>query len=69
MRIEPVREETLDELLPLLRGYCDFYAVSPSDAELLTLARALLADSLAPRRLVDDDRAHLRNLAVALERG
>ena len=47
MRIEPVREETLDELLPLLRGYCDFYAVSPSDAELLTLARALLAD---PRR-------------------
>jgi GNAT superfamily N-acetyltransferase len=29
----------------------------------------LLADSLAPRRLVDDDRAHLRNLAVALERG
>ena len=29
----------------------------------------LLADSLAPRRLVDDDRVHLRNLAVALERG
>ena len=47
MRIEPVREETLDELLPLLRGYCDFYGVSPSDEKLLTLARALLAD---PRR-------------------
>jgi GNAT superfamily N-acetyltransferase len=47
VRIERVREETLDELLPLLRGYCDFYAVTPSDEELLTLARALLAD---PRR-------------------
>ena len=47
MTIERVREETLGELLPLLRGYCDFYAASPSDEQLLTLARALLAD---PRR-------------------
>lgn len=27
-----------------MRGYCDFYAVSPSDAELLALARALIED-------------------------
>jgi GNAT superfamily N-acetyltransferase len=45
--IERVTEQTLDELLPLLRGYCDFYEVSPSDDELLTLAKALIAD---PRR-------------------
>ncbi len=47
MRIERVHERDLDELLPLMRGYCDFYEVSPSDEQLLTLARALLAD---PRR-------------------
>jgi GNAT superfamily N-acetyltransferase len=42
--IERVTEKTLDELLPLMRGYCDFYEVAPSDEQLLTMARALLAD-------------------------
>ena len=42
--IERVREETLSELLPLIRGYCDFYEISPSDEQLLELSRALLAD-------------------------
>jgi GNAT superfamily N-acetyltransferase len=42
--IERVHEHNLDELLPLMRGYCDFYEVSPSDEALLTLSRALLAD-------------------------
>ena len=31
-------------LLPLLRGYCDFYEVTPSDEELLALSRELIAD-------------------------
>jgi GNAT superfamily N-acetyltransferase len=34
----------LDDLLPLMRGYCDFYGVSPSDDSLLALSRALIAD-------------------------
>jgi GNAT superfamily N-acetyltransferase len=42
--IERVREETLAELLPLVRGYCDFYEVAPADEQLLALSRALLAD-------------------------
>jgi GNAT superfamily N-acetyltransferase len=42
--ITRVGEGDLAELLPLLRGYCDFYEVSPSDDELLGLARALIAD-------------------------
>ena len=42
--IERVTEQTLHELLPLMRGYCDFYEVSPGDDELLTLAKALIAD-------------------------
>jgi GNAT superfamily N-acetyltransferase len=42
--IDRVGEGDLDELLPLVRAYCDFYAVSPSDEALLALARALIAD-------------------------
>lgn len=39
-----VGEEELPELTPLMRGYCDFYGVAPSDADLLAMARALIAD-------------------------
>jgi GNAT superfamily N-acetyltransferase len=34
----------LAELLPLVRAYCDFYEVAPSDEDLLSLSRALLDD-------------------------
>ena len=44
MIVAPVTEQDLDDLLLLMRGYCDFYAVAPPDAELLALSRALLAD-------------------------
>ena len=44
--VSRVREEDLADLLPLLRGYCDFYEVAPSDAALLSLCRALLDDPL-----------------------
>ena len=42
--VSTVAEPDLGELLPLLRGYADFYEVSPSDEALLDLSRALLAD-------------------------
>ena len=45
--ITAVTEQDLDDLLPLLRGYCDFYKVAPADAQLLALCRAL---SAAPER-------------------
>src|SRR3954454_13623435 len=44
MTIETVTEDDLGALLPLMRGYCDFYEVSPSDDDLLALSRALIAD-------------------------
>jgi GNAT superfamily N-acetyltransferase len=44
MDVRTVAEEDLEELLPLMRGYCDFYEVAPGDEQLLTLARALIAD-------------------------
>ena len=34
----------LDELLPLVRAYCGFYEVEPTDEALLALSRALIAD-------------------------
>ncbi len=37
-------EDDLGELLGLLRGYCDFYEVAPSDDRLLAVSRALIAD-------------------------
>ena len=42
--IERVGADQLDELLPLMRGYCDFYNVNPSDEDLLSMSRALIAD-------------------------
>ena len=34
----------LPDLLPLVRGYCDFYDVAPTDDALLTVSRALIGD-------------------------
>jgi GNAT superfamily N-acetyltransferase len=42
-----VGEADLGELLALMRAYCDFYEVAPTDDALLAMSRALLAD---PRR-------------------
>jgi GNAT superfamily N-acetyltransferase len=39
-----VVEADLPELLPLVRAYCDFYEVAPTDDALLAVSRALIAD-------------------------
>jgi GNAT superfamily N-acetyltransferase len=44
MTIAAVTEADLQELLPLVRGYCDFYHSNPSDEALLAMSRALIAD-------------------------
>jgi ribosomal protein S18 acetylase RimI-like enzyme len=44
MKIAAVREADLAELLPMMRAYCDFYEVAPSDSDLEALARALIED-------------------------
>lgn len=43
-RIHEVGEEDLADLLPLMRGYCEFYGTAPGDDALERLARACLAD-------------------------
>ncbi len=42
--IAVVTEADLPDLLPLMRGYCDFYEVNPPDDALLAMSRALIAD-------------------------
>ena len=42
--IELVTEADLPDLLPLMRGYCEFYEVDPSDEALLAMSRELIDD-------------------------
>jgi GNAT superfamily N-acetyltransferase len=44
VEIRPAREDELDELLPLMRAYCDFYESSPTDEGVMTMARTLIGD-------------------------
>jgi GNAT superfamily N-acetyltransferase len=44
IEITRVGENDLADLLPLMRGYSDFYEVDPSDDALLALSRALIAN-------------------------
>jgi len=42
--IATVTEADLLDLLPLMRGYCEFYEVDPPDEALLAMSRTLIAD-------------------------
>jgi GNAT superfamily N-acetyltransferase len=43
MEIGPAIESDLEAVLLMMRAYCDFYEVSPSDEGLESMARALMA--------------------------
>jgi ribosomal protein S18 acetylase RimI-like enzyme len=42
MRVDSATPADMDALLPLMRGYCDFYEVAPPDEGLRKMARALI---------------------------
>jgi GNAT superfamily N-acetyltransferase len=44
VEIRDARPEEAEELLPLMRAYCDFYDASPPDQGLLEMARILMTD-------------------------
>jgi len=44
IEIRPAREAELEELLPLMRAYCEFYETPPNDDGLRVMARTLIAD-------------------------
>jgi GNAT superfamily N-acetyltransferase len=43
MEVGPASAGDVRALLPLMRGYCDFYDASPTDDGLIEMARALIA--------------------------
>jgi GNAT superfamily N-acetyltransferase len=44
LTIDTVGRDDLPELMPMLRAYCDFYRVKPSDERLEALVTALIED-------------------------
>lgn len=44
VEIGPARPEEAEQLLPLMRAYCDFYEASPPDEGLMEVLRTLIAD-------------------------
>ena len=42
--IRPAREEEIEEMLPLIRAYCEFYETEPDDEGLRSMFRTLIND-------------------------
>jgi ribosomal protein S18 acetylase RimI-like enzyme len=57
MEVRSAATEDVSALLPLMRGYCEFYEASPADAGLQGMARALIAlpDDQGMLLVADDD--------------
>lgn len=68
MAIREATEADLPALLPLLRGYCDFYEVEPSDEGVERVARAVIAapEDEAFLLVATDDAAQVVGLAVCV---
>lgn len=68
MAIREATEADLPALLALLRGYCDFYEVSPSDEGLERVARAVIAapEDEAFLLVATDDSDQVVGIAVCI---
>ena len=44
IEIRPAREDEIEELLPLIRAYCEFYETQPDDEGLRVMFQTLIAD-------------------------
>lgn len=44
VEIREARLDEVEELLPLMRGYCEFYEADPADEGVRTMARSLIED-------------------------
>jgi GNAT superfamily N-acetyltransferase len=66
VRIDVVGSADLEELLPLMRAYCDFYEAAPPDEDLMAMSTALLENpSLEGVQLIArDDDAHAVGFAT-----
>jgi GNAT superfamily N-acetyltransferase len=57
IEIRPARAEEVEDLLPLMRAYCDFYESNPPDRGLREMAAALIADPEAGLLLIAREEA------------
>ncbi len=55
MRIDAITSADLPELMPLMRAYCDFYRVAPSDQKLLALSQALIDNPAEGEQMIARD--------------
>jgi GNAT superfamily N-acetyltransferase len=55
LTITTVGTADIPELMPMLRAYCDFYRVDPSDERLLALVSALIAEPSEGLQLIARD--------------
>ena len=45
VEIRAAREDEIDEMLPLIRAYCEFYETEPQDEGLREMSRTLITDA------------------------
>jgi hypothetical protein len=57
LSLHRVGRDNLLDLLPMLRGYSDFYRVEPSDAQLLAMCRALIDNPAEGEQWIARDEA------------
>ena len=55
LTLRVVTEADLPELMPLMRGYCDFYRVDPADVQLAAMSRSLIAQPQEGLQLIARD--------------
>ena len=44
VEVRPAREDEIDELMPLMRAYCEFYESDPPDEGVIEMLRTLITD-------------------------
>lgn len=66
MEVRPAAERDIPALMPLMRGYCEFYESNPPDSGLAAMARALIAaaDDEGMLLVAVDDRGEVIGFAA-----
>jgi GNAT superfamily N-acetyltransferase len=57
LTLSKVGAPDLPELMPMLRGYCDFYQVNPSEGALLAMCQALIDEPAQGEQWIARDQA------------
>jgi hypothetical protein len=57
LTLSKVGAPDLPELMPMLRGYCDFYEVNPSEGALLAMCQALIDEPAQGEQWIARDQA------------